>query len=58
MHINRMLYFTILRAKNKCEKCNRKYELTMRKIIKSGPFVRSNLMAVCNTCANKVDAVN
>ena len=58
MHINRMLYFTILRANNKCEKCNRKYELTMRKVIKTGPFVRSNLIAVCNSCAKKNDTLN
>jgi len=58
MHINRMLYFTILRANHKCEKCNRKYELTMRKIILTGPFVRSNLIAVCKTCANKIDKIH
>lgn len=55
-HINRMLYFTILRANNKCEKCNCKYhELTMRKIVKNGPFTRSNLIAVCKTCAREID---
>lgn len=52
-HIQRMLYFTIQRASGKCQKCGKKNELTMRKIIDDGPFVRSNLLAVCKKCLAK-----
>lgn len=49
-HIHRMLYFTILRAASKCQKCEKVKELTMRKIIQDGPFTRSNLQAICKSC--------
>jgi len=54
-HIHKMLYFSIHKANNKCELCKKLKELTMRKILKEGPFIRSNLQAVCRTCANKID---
>jgi hypothetical protein len=55
-HIHKMLYFVIARANKKCEVCTKSHrELTMRKKIKNGSFTRSNLMAICKTCANKID---
>lgn len=55
-HIHKMLYFTIHKAKKKCEQCNGEHkELTMRKIIQEGSFIRSNLQAVCQTCARIID---
>lgn len=53
-HIHKMLYFTIHKAKSKCERCSKKKELTIRKIISDGAFTRSNLQAVCKACADKI----
>ena len=54
-HIHKMLYFTIHKANKKCKVCSKNRELTMRKVIKEGPFIRSNLRAVCKNCALKID---
>ncbi len=54
-HIHKMLYFTIHKAKKRCQICNKSKELTIRKIFQNGAFIRSNLQAVCNSCAKKID---
>lgn len=55
-HIHRMLYFTIERAKKQCENClSKDTELSIRKRFKDGSFTRSNLIAVCKTCADLID---
>lgn len=53
-----MLYFTIHKAKKRCQICNKSKELTIRKIFQNGAFIRSNLQAVCNSCAKKIDKKN
>lgn len=56
-HIHKMLYFTIHKAKRRCAICNKSKELTIRKVLKEGAFVRSNLQAVCKGCSDNVDKI-
>ncbi len=59
-HIHKMLYFTIHKANRECELCeikNDEDELTIRKIIKTGSFTRSNLQALCLKCSTKIDKI-
>lgn len=47
-----MLFYVITRASNTCEACGEKHaELTVRPRRQGGPYIRSNLRAVCRACA-------
>jgi hypothetical protein len=51
-HRARMLYYVIERDGRRCSQCEASNEeLTIRPLVKTGGYVRSNLQAICVTCA-------